>query len=100
MLERLPIIRRLLAVAPLCALAACATDSASKADMDALRVELRAVREQQARTSERLERLERSTSVHRGPARPRLPPLLPRRPGPRRPPRPRRLTAKRRRARR
>jgi TolA-binding protein len=64
-LERLPIIRRLLAVAPLCALAACASDSASKADMDALRVELRAMREQQARTNERLERLERSTSVMR-----------------------------------
>ncbi|WP_224361896.1 tetratricopeptide repeat protein [Hyalangium versicolor] len=65
MLERLLIIRRLIAVAPLCALVACATDSATKADMDALRGELRAMREQQARTSERLERLERSNSVLR-----------------------------------
>ncbi|WP_263451952.1 tetratricopeptide repeat protein [Hyalangium gracile] len=64
-MERLFLIRRLLAVAPLCALVACATDSASKADMDALRGELRAMREQQARTNERLERLERSTSVLR-----------------------------------
>jgi TolA-binding protein len=62
-LERLSILRRLLAVAPLCALVACATDSATQADMAALRAELRSMREQQARMSERLERLERSTSV-------------------------------------
>ena len=73
MLKHLPNLRRLLATVPLCALAACATDSASKADMDALRVELRNMREQQARTSERLERLERSTSVLRGRAAPQPP---------------------------
>ncbi|MBN1210136.1 MAG: tetratricopeptide repeat protein [Myxococcaceae bacterium] len=58
-------VRRLLAVAPLCALAACATDSASQADLVALRAELRAIREQQARMGERLERMERSASVLR-----------------------------------
>lgn len=65
MLERLSIIRRLLAVAPLCALAACATDSATKADLDALRVEMRSMREQTARLSDRLERVERSNAVLR-----------------------------------
>ncbi|HYI00464.1 tetratricopeptide repeat protein [Hyalangium sp.] len=65
MLERLPIFRRLLAVVPLCALAACAHDSASQADMAALRAELRAMREQQARLGERLERIERSSAVIR-----------------------------------
>jgi TolA-binding protein len=64
-LERLPIIRRLLAVVPLCALAACAHDSASQADMAALKAELRAMREQQARMGERLERIERSSAVIR-----------------------------------
>jgi TolA-binding protein len=59
------IVRRLLAVAPLCALAACATNSASQADVAALRAELRAIREQQTRMGERLERMERSTSVLR-----------------------------------
>jgi TolA-binding protein len=62
-LERLLIIRRLLAVVPLCALAACAHDTASQADMAALKAELRAMRDQQARMGERLERLERSTAV-------------------------------------
>lgn len=75
MLERLLIIRRLLAVAPLCALVACATDSATKADLDALRGDLRAMREQQARTNERIERLERSNSVLR--ARPQAPAAAP-----------------------
>jgi TolA-binding protein len=64
-LEPLPTIRRLLAVAPLCALVACAAPSATQADMAALRTELRSMREQQARMGERLERMERSTSVLR-----------------------------------
>jgi TolA-binding protein len=64
-LERLPIIRRLLAVVPLCALAACAHDTASQADMAALKEELRAMRAQQTRMGERLERLERSSAVLR-----------------------------------
>ncbi len=68
MLERLPTIRRLLAVVPLCALAACAHATASQADMDALKAELRTMREQQARLNERLERLERSTAVSRAKA--------------------------------
>lgn len=63
MLEPLPTIRRLLAVAPLCVLAACAHDTASRADMDTLRAELRVMREQQARLGERLERLERTAAV-------------------------------------
>jgi TolA-binding protein len=64
-LEHLPTIRRLLAVVPLCALAACAHETASKADMDALKAELRTMREQHARLGERLERLERSAVVSR-----------------------------------
>jgi tol-pal system protein YbgF len=64
-LERLPIVRRLLTVLPLCALAACATDSATQADVASLRAELRAMREQQARIGDRIERLERSNSVSR-----------------------------------
>jgi TolA-binding protein len=64
-LERLPTIRRLLAALPLCVLAACAHDTASKADMDTLKAELRTLREQQARIGERLERLERSSAVMR-----------------------------------
>jgi TolA-binding protein len=67
-LERLPILRRLLTVLPLCALAACATGSATQAEMAALRSELRAMREQQTRMGDRLERLERSTSVSRAKA--------------------------------
>lgn len=65
MFERPHILRRLLSVLPLCALAACATDSATQAEMAALRAELRSMREQQARIGDRLERLERSTSVSR-----------------------------------
>jgi TolA-binding protein len=71
-LEHHPTIRRLLAVAPLCVLVACAHESASQADMAALRAELRSMRDQQARLGERLERLERSTSVLR--ARPQQAP--------------------------
>ncbi|HLL02792.1 MAG TPA: tetratricopeptide repeat protein [Myxococcaceae bacterium] len=65
MFERPHILRRLLSVLPLCALAACATDSATQAEMAALRAELRSMREQQTRMGDRLERLERSTSVSR-----------------------------------
>jgi TolA-binding protein len=73
--ERLLILRRLLTVLPLCALCACATDSATQAEMAALRAELRAMREQQTRLGDRLERLERSTSVSR--ARSTQPPAAP-----------------------
>jgi tol-pal system protein YbgF len=63
--EHLPIPRRLLTVLPLCALCACATNSATQTELAALRAELRAMREQQTRMGDRLERLERSTSVSR-----------------------------------
>jgi tol-pal system protein YbgF len=79
-LERLYILRRLLTVLPLCALAACATDSASQAEVAELRAELRALREQQSRIGDRLERLERSTSVSR--ARAAQPPASAARPAP------------------
>ena len=62
-MDRLPSIRRLLAALLLCALAACAHDTASKADVDALKAELRTMREQQARLGERLERIERTAAV-------------------------------------
>lgn len=68
MLEPLAPIRRLLAAVPLCLLAACAHESASRADMEALRAELRVMREQQARLGERLERLERTAAVSRAAA--------------------------------
>lgn len=59
---------RLLAAAPLCALAACATDSATKAEVDALRAELRALRESQSRLSQRVERMELRDTVSRAKA--------------------------------
>jgi TolA-binding protein len=62
-LKRPSMLWRLLAAVPLCSLAACATPSASQADVAALRAELRALREQQSRMSEKLERMERSASV-------------------------------------
>lgn len=65
MFERPLNLRRLLSVLPLCALAACATDSATQSEMAALRAELRTMREQQSRMGDRLERLERSSSVSR-----------------------------------
>lgn len=77
MLERLLIIRRLLAVVPLCALAACAHDSASQADMAALKAELRAMRDQQTRLNDRLERLERSNAVLRARSSPQAPAAAP-----------------------
>lgn len=59
-----PVIRRLLALAPLCALTACATaDSARLAELAELKAEARAMRETQARLEKRLERLELQASV-------------------------------------
>ena len=75
MLKRLLTIRRLVALVPLCALAACAHDTASQADMAALKAELRAMRDQQTRLNDRLERLERSTAVRQ--ARPSHAPAAP-----------------------
>lgn len=58
------VIFRLLAVAPLCALCACATtSSASEAELGALRAELRTLRETQARLQERVARLEAHEAV-------------------------------------
>ncbi|WP_257456688.1 tetratricopeptide repeat protein [Archangium lipolyticum] len=63
MLER-RIIRRLLALAPLCALSACATTgSAQTSELAELKAEVRAMRETQARLEKRLERMELHTSV-------------------------------------
>ncbi|WP_163865593.1 tetratricopeptide repeat protein [Myxococcus eversor] len=64
MLERSAIFR-LLAAAPLCALCACATTSASQAEVGALQAELRALRESQTRLVDRLERLEAHAAVER-----------------------------------
>ncbi len=58
------IIRRLLAIAPLCALSACATTgSAQSSEMAELKAEVRAMRETQSRLEKRLERLELHASV-------------------------------------
>jgi TolA-binding protein len=62
-LKRPSMLWRLIAAVPLCSLAACATPSASQAEVAALRSELRALREQQSRMGDKLERLERSASV-------------------------------------
>jgi TolA-binding protein len=59
----LPPIRRLLATTPLWLLTACATGSASQAELAALRGEVRAMRESQARLAQRLEQLERQAHV-------------------------------------
>ena len=56
-------ILRLLAIAPLCALCACATTSASEAELGTLRAELRTLRETQARLQERVARLEAHEAV-------------------------------------
>jgi TolA-binding protein len=56
-------ILRLLAIAPLCALCACATTSASEAELGALQAELRTLRETQARLQERVARLEAHEAV-------------------------------------
>jgi TolA-binding protein len=58
------IIRRLFALAPLCALTACATTgSARTSEWAELKAEVRAMRETQARLEKRLERLELHASV-------------------------------------
>jgi tol-pal system protein YbgF len=57
------VIFRLLAAAPLCVLSACATTAPSQADLDALRAELRTLRESQSRLTERLSRLEAHDAV-------------------------------------
>lgn len=56
---------RLLAVAPLCVLCACATNAASKEEVGALRAELRTLRDSQSRLLERLERMEAHAAVDR-----------------------------------
>jgi tol-pal system protein YbgF len=57
------VIFRLLAAAPLCVLSACASNAASQADVGALRAEVQALRETQARLTERLQRLEAHDAV-------------------------------------
>ncbi|WP_430384416.1 tetratricopeptide repeat protein [Archangium violaceum] len=58
------IIRRLLALAPLCALTACATTgSAQTSELAELKAEVRAMRDTQARLEKRLERMELHASV-------------------------------------
>lgn len=59
------VIFRLLAAAPLCALCACATTSATQAEVGTLKAELRSLREAHARLTERLERLEAHAAVDR-----------------------------------
>ncbi|HEY0095979.1 MAG TPA: tetratricopeptide repeat protein [Archangium sp.] len=58
------IIRRLLVIAPLCALSACATaGSAKTSEVAELKAQVRAMRDTQARLEKRLERLELHASV-------------------------------------
>jgi TolA-binding protein len=58
------IIRRLLVIAPLCALSACATAGSTKtSELAELKAEVRAMRDIQARLEKRLERLELHASV-------------------------------------
>ncbi|HEX5752152.1 MAG TPA: tetratricopeptide repeat protein [Archangium sp.] len=57
------IIRRLFAIAPLCALTACATTSPAQSELAELKAEVRAMRETQARLEKRLERVELHASV-------------------------------------
>ncbi|QSQ18193.1 tetratricopeptide repeat protein [Myxococcus landrumensis] len=59
------VIFRLLAVAPLCVLGACASNAASKEEVGALRAELRTLRDSQSRLLERLERMEAHAAVDR-----------------------------------
>lgn len=60
------ILRRLFAIAPLCALTACATTgSAQSSELAELKAEVRAMRETQARLEKRLERVELHASVTR-----------------------------------
>ena len=60
-----PPIRRLLAIAPLWVLSACATNAASRSELVELQAELRAARAESARLAQRLERLELRDSVGR-----------------------------------
>ncbi|MFY0523870.1 tetratricopeptide repeat protein [Archangium gephyra] len=58
------IIRRLFAIAPLCALTACATaGSVQSSELAELKAEVRAMRETQSRLEKRLERMELQASV-------------------------------------
>ncbi|MFE8597487.1 tetratricopeptide repeat protein [Archangium violaceum] len=57
------IIRRLFAIAPLCALTACATTGSAQSELAELKAEVRAMRETQARLEKRLERVELHASV-------------------------------------
>jgi TolA-binding protein len=58
------ILRRLLVIAPLCALSACATTgSLSSSELAELKAEVRAMRDTQSRLEKRLERLELHASV-------------------------------------
>ncbi|MCY1014823.1 tetratricopeptide repeat protein [Pyxidicoccus sp. MSG2] len=59
------VIFRLLAAAPLCVMSACASNAASQADVGALRAEVQALRETQARLTERLQRLEAHDAVEK-----------------------------------
>jgi tol-pal system protein YbgF len=65
-------IRRLLVIAPLTALCACATTDPARSDMSELRAELRALRETNTRLERRLDRLEGEAAVLS--ARPAPPP--------------------------
>jgi len=56
-------IRRLLVLAPLSALCACATESASRTEVTELRAELRLMRDAHARLEHRLERVEGEAAV-------------------------------------
>jgi TolA-binding protein len=65
------ILRRLLSIAPLCALSACATTgSARSSELAELKAEVRAMRDTQARLEKRLERLELHASVSQARASP------------------------------
>ncbi|MHB8873922.1 MAG: tetratricopeptide repeat protein [Myxococcaceae bacterium] len=69
-----PAILRLLLIAPLFALAACATGEASRTELFELKAQLRALREDNARLSKRLDRLELMDQIggaqKKGPAGP------------------------------
>jgi len=60
-----PPIRRLLAIAPLWVLTACATNAASRSELTQLQAELRAARAESARLAQRVERLEQRDVVGR-----------------------------------
>ncbi len=70
-----PSIRRLLAIAPLWVLTACASNAASRSELTQLQAELRAARAESARLAQRVERLEQRDAVSR--ARSGAPTLAP-----------------------